>query len=675
VGVTVLQYAIAGLVLGGIYAIAASGLVITYVSAGILNFGFGALAWFIARFYYYLHVQEGWGIAPAAVVSIVIVAPALGVFLYAVLFRHLRMSSPLIKVVATIGLGVTVPPIATLLFGNKTILRAPGLAPEPVRTFHVAGVAVTMDQLIVYACVLATVAIGGLLLRYTDIGLRVRAMVDSEAMTGLCGTNPGRVAVGVWAVSIFFAGLAGVLAAPIIGLDPGDYTLLIAAAFAAVIAAKLRSLPIAVTVGLLMGIAGAMVQRFLPANSSFTAAVLPSIPFAFIVVFLLFHLARSGRVAEAASVGGPLDRAIRPHGGTQQSTALGLSAQRGLGDNWLAPVIMVAAVAILPLVLHGFWVGLVGEAMCFAVIFLSYTLVTGEGGMIWLCQITFAGVGGITAAQLATRHGWPILAGILAGGLVAAAMGTVIGLLTIRLGNLYVALVTLTFGLLMENLVFSRNVFFQFGVGVNLGRPSFAQSDRAFSYLMLGVACVISLLIVNLRRSTTGLGVNAVRWSEPASRTLGLSVLQMKVLLSAIAAFVAAIGGGFLASYSKVALPANYATLAGLVWLAILVTTGVRSNPAAMLAGLTFTFIPAIFLTYVPVRWGTIPPALFGLGAIFVAQNPDGVVAYHARQLQALFSKRRPRVPAVAPEAAAAVQPLAATAETAGAGQQLVKEP
>jgi len=659
----VLQYAIAGLVLGGIYAIAASGLVITYVSAGILNFAFGALAWFIARLYYYLHVQQGWAIAPAAIVSIGIAAPALGIVLYALLFRHLRMSSPLIKVVATIGLAVTIPPIGTLLFGNKSILRVPGLAPEPVHTFHVAGVAVTLDQLIVYACVLTTVVVGGLVLRYTDVGLRVRAVVDSEAMTSLCGTSPSRVAIGVWAVSVFFAGLAGVLAAPIIGLDPADYTLLIAAAFAAVIAAKLRSLPTAVVVGLLMGVAGAIVQRFLPSNSSFTAAVLPSIPFAFIVVFLLYHLARSGRVVESSTIGGPLDRAIRPHGGMQASTALGLSAQRGLGDNWLAPLATVAIVAILPLVLHGFWVGLVGESMCFAVIFLSYTLVTGEGGMIWLCQITFAGVGGIAAAQLATRHGWPILAGILAGGVLAAAMGTVIGLLTIRLGDLYVALVTLTFGLLMENLVFSRNVFFQFGVGVNLGRPSFAQSDQAFSYLMLGVVCIVSVLIVNLRRSTTGLGVNAVRWSEPASRTLGLSVLQMKVLLSAIAASVAGIGGGFLASYSKVALPSNYATLAGLVWLAILVTTGIRSNPAAMLAGLTFTFIPAIFLNYVPVRWGSVPPALFGLGAIFVARNPDGVVSYYARQVQALFSSRRGDSPEPTPEPAA----MAAVATAAGA--------
>jgi branched-chain amino acid transport system permease protein len=665
----VLQYTIAGLVLGGIYAIASSGLVMTYVSAGILNFGFGALAWFIARFYYYLHVQQRWSIVAAAFVAVVLAGPALGVFLYAVLFRHLRLSSTLIKVVATIGLGVTIPPIATLLFGNKTILRAPGLAPEPVDTFHVAGVAITLDQLIVYGCVVATVVIGALVLRYTDVGLKVRAMVDSEAMTSLAGTNPGRVAVGVWAVSTFFAGLAGVLAAPIIGLDPGDYTLLVAAAFAAVIAAKLKSLPIAVIVSLLMGIAGALIQRYMPPNSSLTAAIIPSIPFAFIVVFLTFHLIRSGRVAEAESAGGTLDRAIRPHGGTQLTTTLAMSSQRGLGEHWIGPALLTTIIAILPLILHGFWIGLVGEAMAFALIFLSYTLVTGEGGMIWLCQITFAGVGALTAAQLATHHGWPVLAAILVGGVLAAAMGTIIGFLTVRLGDLYVALVTLTFGLLMDNLVFSRNTFYQFGVGVNLNRPSFAHTDRAFSYLMLVVVIIFGVLVVNLRRSTTGLGINAVRWSEPASRTLGLSVVQMKVLLSGIAAFVAAVGGGFLAVYSKVALPANYATLAGMVWLAVLVTVGIRSNVAAMFAGLSFTFIPALFLNYLSTSWGNVPPALFGLGAIFVAKNPDGALVFHARQLQSLFSRRlRSRPPAepapaaVSPApAAASVAPFAAT--------------
>ena len=61
---------------------------------------------------------------------------------------------------------------------------------------------------------------GAAVLRFTEVGLKVRAMVDSPAMTDLSGTNPDIVSGGVWAVSVFFAGLTGVLAAPIIGLDP-----------------------------------------------------------------------------------------------------------------------------------------------------------------------------------------------------------------------------------------------------------------------------------------------------------------------------------------------------------------------------------------------------------------------------------------------------------------------
>ena len=108
---------------------------------------------------------------------------------------------------------------------------------------------------------------------------------------------------------------------------------------------------------------------------------------------------------------------------------------------------------------------------------------------------------------------------------------------------------------------------------------------------------IFAILIVNLRRSTTGLALNAVRWSENASRTMGLSVITMKMLVSGLAAFVAGVGGGLYALSFKQAIPLDYATLLGLVWLAVLVTFGVRSNIAALLAGLLFTFSPAFIQT------------------------------------------------------------------------------
>ena len=637
-----LQFVIAGLVLGGIYAIASAGLVITYTASGILNFAFGAMAFFIARFYYFLNTQESWGIAPAAIVSVVIAAPAMGVLLYVVLFRHLRLSSPLIKVVATIGLLVALPSLATWIFGNQAIQQAPGLAPNPNAVYQFLGVPVTQNDIIVYISVLATVFIGAAVLRYTEVGLKVRAMVDSPAMTDLSGTSPTAISVGVWAVSTFFAGLAGVLIAPINGLDSGNFTLLIAASFAAVVAAKLRNLPVAVIVGLLMGVATSLIQRYLPSDSQWTTGLINAVPFIVIALFLIYSLIRGGRVGETEGWGGALDRAITPQGESRlagSTSNLLETASLNFVGKYAGPLLLIIIVGVAPLLVSGYWVGLFPLAFALGVICLSWTIVTGEGGMLWLCQITFAGVGALTTAQLANHYGWPVLAGAVVGGLIAGAMGAIVGLLSIRLGDLYVALVTLTFGLLMETLVFTLPSFVNQGIGLTLNRPDFASSNLSFSYLCLIVFAIFALFIVNLRRSTTGLALNAARWSEAGARTSGISVVQMKVIAGAMAALVAGIGGALYAMAQTSFQPSEFATLQGVVWLAVLVTIGVRSTAAALIAGVTLVFPDALFQYYWPSVtnlpiWLSI---LFGLGAISAAKYPEGALAENSRRLRRLL--------------------------------------
>ena len=110
----------------------------------------------------------------------------------------------------------------------------------------------------------------------------------------------------------------------------------------------------------------------------------------------------------------------------------------------------------------------------------------------------------------------------------------------------------------------------------------------------------MSLFIVNLRRSTTGLALNAARWSEAGARTSGISVVQMKVLAGATAAFIAGIGGGLLAVAQSTVVPSEFATFAGIVWFAALVTIGIRSTAAALVAGLAFVMLPAIVQAYLP---------------------------------------------------------------------------
>jgi len=643
----VLQYVIAGLVLGSIYAMAASAIVVTFVSTGVLNFAFGSIAYFVARFFYFLNTQHGWDKLPAAVVSIVVAGPAMGVVLWAVLFRYLRTAPQLIRIVATIGLTVCLPPIAAMVFGNNQISTVSGLAPPPVHVFQVFGAAVTLDQLLVFAALVVMLVVGFVVLRYTDAGVKVRALVDSAAMTDLSGASPLRIEIAIWAVSTFLAGFIGVLSAPIIGLVPADFAVIVSAAFAAVVAAKLRNIPVAAGIGLLMGLAGSMVQKYLPPESAFTVAIVPAIPGIFIVVFLLCQLVRRGRVSDDAGTGGPLDEAIRPHG---LGFAAGTRAATTNRSTQAAACAAVVAVAIAIPLANDFWVAQLALGAAYAITFLSFSLVTGEGGMIWLCEITFAGFGAIVAAQVATIYHVPVLLAVLAGGVVAGVIGMILAVLTVRLGDLYVALVTLTFGLLVENLVFIVDRWYRGGVGLALARPSIASSDRAFAYLALIGFCVVALVVTTVRRSTAGLALAAIRGSETGAKTLGVNVVRTKVYVAGAASTVAGIGGGFLAMYSGAAVPGNFGTVLGLTWLAVLVTNGVRSNTAALVAGLAFSLFPALFLTYLSSGWQNVLPALFGLGAIMVVRNPDGVVAQNARQFENfLVGRVRGRGAVVAP--------------------------
>ncbi|MFG1924463.1 ABC transporter permease [Cryptosporangium sp. NPDC048952] len=633
-----LSYVLAGLALGSIYAIAAGSLVVTYVASGIFSLAFAAMAFTVARVYYALNTEAGWPIVPSAVVALLLFAPVLGMALYWVLFRHLRQRSMLVKLMATMGLSVALPPLVELIMGHLTSVTAPGLAPRPLTTWHPFGAVLNADQLVAYIGLAVVLIVGVGVLRFTDVGLKVRALVDSEALTGLSGTSPGRVSLGVWAASATLSGLAGILIAPTAGLSAEGMTVLMSAAFAAVVAARLRSLPIAVGVALAMGLVTTVIQKYLDAESPFTAAVVPSVPFAFMLVFLLYYAAR-GQAGDTTA-GGALDRAIS----IQEEAPAASSPRSGL----IPSAVFVVIVAALPLMLSEYWAGLAAAGIALGIALLSYTLVTGEGGMVWLCQITFAGIGAVLAAELSTYHAWPPLLAVLVAALVVVPLGVILGVLTIRLGNLYVALVTLSFGLLVSTLVFTRDRFYNFGSGQPMPRPSFALENQSFALLTLAAFLILGLVVLNLRRSTAGLAMSAVRWSENGSRTLGISVLQAKVLVAGVASFVAAVGGGFLAMNFQSSLPDSYAPFAGLVWLAVLVTLGSRSIMAALAAGLLYYLMPGLFSTYVPSEFAGIPVILFGLGAIALANHPEGAVAQNGAAIARLTARFRTRTPVTA---------------------------
>jgi branched-chain amino acid transport system permease protein len=428
----VTPYIVGGLVLGGIYAIATLGLLLTYTSSRVFNFAHGAIAFFIAITFHELAVVDGWNKVVAGLVAAFVIAPLLGLCLWFVLFRRLWNAPPTVRLVSTIGLWVAIPPIARVLYGSGEIFDRTGIGWSPAHNYKLAGVAVDSDQMIVLGASILIAVVLALVMRLTPFGLSVRATVDSTTAAGIAGINTTVVSAGTWMIGTCLAGIAGVLLAPLRGYTEYQFTFLLLAAFAACVVARMKSLVLGVAGALLIGLVQNIVQSrqasdvlttFLPKESIVLTALEPSIPF---IVMIAFLLAYRGLGKERFV----LDRRTGP------TTAIEpVDDSRSLPRR-LVPVCIAAALILLaPAFLSGLWLAVVAKGLALAIAFLSYTLVTGEGGMISLCQVTFAGIGGALTAQLATNSGLPVLLAVLIAAFIVVPIGLLVALPSLRFGG------------------------------------------------------------------------------------------------------------------------------------------------------------------------------------------------------------------------------------------------
>ena len=251
----------------------------------------------------YLVQNEHLPVGLAFVIAVVVLAPAVGLVFDRFLFRKIAPANVIAKLVTGISMLIGIPAILSILFTNSNQYNPPSILFNPdVVYFRIAG---TPINGISVTCVLATaVTLIALvvLIRWTSLGLKMRGAVESRRLIELDGVNGGRVVASAWAVSGLIAGLAGVLLAPIYGqLQFSDYADLMVAAFAAAAWAVLRSLPIAVLVGILMGMTVTILQGYLPAGSIWSSAALTSLPF----IVLVGALRPGARDADARRGEGP----------------------------------------------------------------------------------------------------------------------------------------------------------------------------------------------------------------------------------------------------------------------------------------------------------------------------------------------------------------------------------
>jgi len=653
---TFLSTVFLGGVVGSIYSLYAIGLVLTYRVSGVFNFAQGALGMFFAFVYYQL-VQGGrlnfvlfhysqrfrvpfWLALPLVVI---VLAPGVGWLADAILFRGLRRAGSIVQIVATIGLLISLLFAATLVW-TKTLLSPRDL----IGGGHIQLGGFSADAQEIGSILLVGALCAGLLgfLRFSSLGIRMRAVVDRAEVAEIMGVDSGQVSGLAWAMAAGFAALAGILVAPFFGtLDPAILSLLVVIATAAALIGRLESIPYTLAGAMVIGIGQHLVQQY--AHGVRAAQFRPAIPFIALFGVLLLPV-NWPQPSIAASPSVPLPRRI--HGRRVRLTRLGvLGAVAGL-----APFVLRAPLHKL---LGPAWGRQLALVPGMALIFLSLVVLTGLGGQVSLCQAALAGFAGFTSAHLVNGEHLPFLLAAVMGAISVVPIGAVLAWRATRLPALFLGLATLAFGAFMDDYTFTDPHFANGVSGIRVPRPHGFASDRGYYLLALGVFALGALAVTNLRRGRNGLALTAMRDSQRGLASLGASVARLRFVSFCLSAFLAGLGGALFAGARGLAIRNDFVTLQSLVILAVAVVGGIHAWPGALLGAAILELAPAILhqpffsrnyaINLVFHRQlETLLPVFFGLGAIGLARNPFGIVEQIGEGLAALGA--RLRAPAVA---------------------------
>jgi ABC-type branched-subunit amino acid transport system ATPase component/ABC-type branched-subunit amino acid transport system permease subunit len=634
--VNYLAFLILGLGNGAAFAALALALVIAFRSSGIVNFSTGAVALYTA--YTYSYLVDGELLVPipglpvsvhladtlpqaVALVGSLLIAAALNMLLYFLVFRRLRQAPAVAKAVASIGVLLTIQGLLAQRVGTSPVAVGPIF---PTGHFSISGNTIPEAMVWFAGTILVVAFLLAAMYQRTPFGLRTRAVCETERGAIVSGLSPVRIALANWAISGAVAGLGGVLIAPLIPLVPDAYTLLVVPALAAALAAGFTSLTGAVLLALGMGMLQSLLG-FLQSEHSWLPQQGPSeiVTFGVILAFLLLNghgLPSRGSITLRTLGDAPRPRSPR-----------------------VAALIGAAAVLVALVATSGNARAALTITIIYSILALSLVVVTGFAGQVSFAQLALAGVSAFTLSRLEAGLHVPFPWSPLIAASIAALVGVLIGFPALRLRGLSVAVFTLAISVVLDAAWFGNLDYTGGTGGAQVVPPSLLGIDLsvgsglAFPRLEFGVLCVVvlvatGLFVAWLRRSRYGAAMLAVRANERSAAASGVNVVRTKLLAFGIGAFIAGLAGALLAYETTFAAPATFSTFAGLGFFAMVYLSGITSIAGGLQAGLfavggvTYT----IFNNTISIGgWYAV---LSGLGLIWVTiAQPEGcIAAFHA---------------------------------------------
>ena len=239
--------------------------------------------------------------------------------------------------------------------------------------------------------------------------------------------------------------------------------------------------------------------------------------------------------------------------------------------------LLLLVFGLAPLLL-GRYLFLLNAIGIFAVGAIGISLLTGFAGQISLGHAAFMAVGAYTSWLATTRFGLPFLVALPLSGVAAFVVGAVVGLPSLRIKGLYLAIATLAFQFITEYVII-HTVGGSGGNVVPAPRVGGLQirGETQFYFLLLPVWLIGGIFAANLIRGRVGLALMAVRDRDYAAQVLGVNLLYYKALAFALAAFYAGIAGSLFAHYNRVISSEHFSIITSIDYIAMIVIGGLTS--------------------------------------------------------------------------------------------------
>ncbi len=577
-----------GVVQGLAIAVIAVGVVLVYRATRIINFAVGNMGVIGAVTLSLLVIQYHvpfW----AALAIAVAIGLAFGAIVEVTVIRRLRKAPRVVVLVSTIGIAGLAEAIAIEI---PTPSNESAHYPSAINgSWTIAGVSVRGADLAVLILVPITVLLLTWFLDRTMLGKTVKACAANPSLARLSSISPKLVSTMVWALAAGLSTLSVVLIAGESSTAAGLVTLgpqTLSEALAAAVIAGMRSFRVTVIAAVAIGVIQSLLTYNFLAVPGITDLLL------FVAVFVAVVFAR--REGEDSGV-----FAFSPRGHPIPERLRSIWWTRNIDKGGI--LLLGALALLLPIVVtEPSRQQLYTAVLAFAICASSLTVLTGWLGQLSLGQMAFGGLAALFAARL-VNDGVPFWVAIATTTVASALLALGIGIGSLRVRGLYLAVVTFVFALTAQQYFYylpffsgdspdGANVPFVPGHLWFLSFPG----QRTYYYVVLVVLAVVLLVLSRFRDSGVGRTIKAVRDNESAAAAYTVTAARVKLKAFALAGGLAGLGGALLAgAFANIAFTQNFFLVNdSLNLVAMVVIGGMGSVSGAVIGAMFVIGIPAI---------------------------------------------------------------------------------